>query len=812
MNTLGQDIYYGTRMLFKRPGFTVVALLTLALGIGMNTALFSVVKAVLLRPLPFEDPDRLVLIYGSNLQKALTQSEIAPADFVDYREQNRSFQNVSALRYRDFTLTGVDEPQLIRGAMVSANFFSLLGARPFLGRVFLTDEDQPGKDRVAVISYGLWQRRFGSDPSIIDKPLTLNGESFIVSGILPPEFDFPRASEQVSSPDLWIPLTFTADDLRNRRNHVLLIVARLNPGIILTRAQADLSVIADGLEQQYPQSNSGWNVKAVLLNEQFVVNTRPALLVLLGAVALVLFIACANVANLSLVRAASRQKEIALRIALGASRVRIIRQLLTESVLLATIGGVLGVVLALWAVKVLTNLKPDYIPRMNDVGIDSWVLGFTLAVSLLTGVVFGLAPALQASKPDVNDTLKEGGKSPTSGSGRNRTGLVFVVSEIALALVLLISAGLLIRSFTRLLSVNPGFNGNNLATMEINLPRSKYGKPQQQSAFFEQLIQRVAGLPGIESVGGTNHLPLGGSNSSVSFTVEGRPLPGPGEATPTTNWRAVTPDYFKTMQIPLLDGRSFNEWDKDGAPIVVVISKTMANLYWPDEDPMDQRIRLGGTAEGASIASIVGVVGDVRHWGLDSDIKSQIYLSYLQDPPSRMTIVARGEADPTSLASSMRSQVFALDKDQPVANVNTMEQVLAHSVSRRGFTMTLLTMFAVVALVLAVVGIYGVISYSVSQRRHEIGVRLALGAQKASILKMIIGQGMRIALLGVVIGIGGAIAATRLLSSLLYGTSATDFTTFLSIPLVIILVTFLASYFPAWRATKVDPMIVIRNE
>jgi putative ABC transport system permease protein len=594
MNTFGQDIRYGARTLLRNPSFTVIAVLALALGIGMNTALFSVVKEVLLRPLPFEHPDRLVIIYGSNLQKGLTQSEIVPADFVDYREQNHSFENISALRYRDFTLTNAGEPEIIRGTMVSASFFSLLGVKPLLGRAFLFDEDRPGKDRIAVISHGLWQRLFGSDPSIIERSLTLNGESYSVTGVLPPDFDFPRASEQVSSPDLWVPLALTADDLRNRRNHVLLAVARLNPGSSREQAQAEMTVIARGLEQQYPQSNSGWSVNTVSLNEQIVGNSRPALLVLLGAVVLVLLIACANVANLLLVRGAGRQKEIALRIALGASRSRIIRQLLTESVLLAMTGGIVGVFLALGAVRVLTSLRPDYVPRANQIGIDGWMLAFTIMVSLLTGVLFGLAPALQASKPDLNETLKEGTKGASAGAGRNSARIAFVVSEVALSLMLLIGAGLLIRSFVRLLSVSPGFNGNNLLTMEINLPRAKYGQPHQQAAFFDQLVQRVAAIPGIQSVGGTNHLPLGGSNSSVSFTVKGHPPLGPGESAPTTNWRAVTPDYFRTMQIPLLSGRSFTESDRDGAPVVVVISDTMARRFWPDENAVGQQINLGG--------------------------------------------------------------------------------------------------------------------------------------------------------------------------------------------------------------------------
>lgn len=812
MNTFGQDIRYGARTLLRNPSFTVIAVLALALGIGMNTALFSVVKEVLLRPLPFEHPDRLVIIYGSNLQKGLTQSEIVPADFVDYREQNHSFENISALRYRDFTLTNAGEPEIIRGTMVSASFFSLLGVKPLLGRAFLFDEDRPGKDRIAVISHGLWQRLFGSDPSIIERSLTLNGESYSVTGVLPPDFDFPRASEQVSSPDLWVPLALTADDLRNRRNHVLLAVARLNPGSSREQAQAEMTVIARGLEQQYPQSNSGWSVNTVSLNEQIVGNSRPALLVLLGAVVLVLLIACANVANLLLVRGAGRQKEIALRIALGASRSRIIRQLLTESVLLAMTGGIVGVFLALGAVRVLTSLRPDYVPRANQIGIDGWMLAFTIMVSLLTGVLFGLAPALQASKPDLNETLKEGTKGASAGAGRNSARIAFVVSEVALSLMLLIGAGLLIRSFVRLLSVSPGFNGKNLLTMEINLPRAKYGQPHQQAAFFDQLVQRVAAIPGIQSVGGTNHLPLGGSNSSVSFTVKGHPPLGPGESAPTTNWRAVTPDYFRTMQIPLLSGRSFTESDRDGAPVVVVISDTMARRFWPDENAVGQQINLGGAGDNAPVASIVGIVGDVKHWGLDAEVKSQMYLSYLQDPPSRLTIVARGEADPMSLVSAMRSEVFALDKDQPVANIRTMQNVLASSVSRRGFTMTLLAMFAVVALILAVVGIYGVISYSVTQRRHEIGVRLALGAEKMSILKLIIGQGMKLALVGIGVGLAAAVALTRLLSTLLYGISATDLATFLSTPLILIAVAFLASYIPARRATKLDPMIAIRNE
>ncbi|MFL6257621.1 MAG: ABC transporter permease [Pyrinomonadaceae bacterium] len=808
MTTLWKDIRFGTRSLLKSRAFTFITVLTLALGIGANTAIFSVVNAVLLQPLPFKDPEQLVMVYAVNPRKAITQGEMAPADFAQLREQNTAFEQLSLLRYQEITLTGQGEPDLVDAGLVSSNFFHLLGVEPVLGRNFLPEDEQGSQSRGVILSHGLWERRFGSNRSVIGQPLALDGKMYTVAGVLPADFEFPKANEQSSTPTLWVPTALEADALSDRRNHVLVGVGRLKKELTVGQAQAELKVLAARLEQQSPQSNAGWSMTPVLLREQVVGNTRTSLLVLFGAVGLVLLITCANVANLLLVRASARQKEIALRTALGAPRSRIIRQLLTEATLLALAGGVLGIFFAIWGVNMLVHVSPGYIPRVGEIGIDLWVLGFTILISVLVGLVFGLAPALQASAPDQNQTLKEGaGKGAGGGQGRTRTRAILVVSEVALSLMLLISAGLLIKSFVYLLNVSPGFNPDNLMTMNLSISPQKYSDPQQRANFYTQVIERVSALTGVRSVGATNHLPLGGGNSSISFIVEGRPLPGAGEAPPTTNWRAISPDYLRTMGIPLLRGRAITERDKED---VILISESMARRFWPQEDPLGKRIRLGGAGDGGQDATVVGVVGDVHHWGLEAEPLPQIYLTYLQDPPAHMTFVVRSAGDPRALASSLRATVGALDKDLPVTNLRTMDEILADSVARRRFVMILFGAFAVLALLLAAVGIYGVISYYVAQRTQELGIRIALGARPLDIVKLVVGQSLLPTVAGIVLGLAVAFVVTRVMSSLLYGISATDPLTFIGMPLVLLGVALLATFIPARRATKVDPLVALK--
>jgi putative ABC transport system permease protein len=812
MEQLLRDVRFAFRMLAKNFSITAIMTLALAVSIGMSTSIFSVVNAVLLRQLSFEKPDQLVMLYSSNQLKGVVYGELSPADFIDYKNQNRSLDQVSALRFKEFTLTGLAEPDVIQGASVSANFFSLLGVIPVAGRTFLSDEDLAGKNRVAVISYGLWQRRFGGDPRVIQRAVTLDGESYTIVGVLRPDFEFPKSGEQAPPSELWVPLALTSDDLSNRRNHILIGVGRLKTGVRIEQARQDLVAIAGRLEQDFPQSNLGWSVSPTLLTDRVIGNTKTSLLVLLGAVGLLLIITCANVANLLLAKAATRGKEIAIRSALGATRRVLVRQLLTESAVLALAGGTIGVLLTIAGIHILTRVSAGYIPRVNAVSVDGTVLAFALVISLLTGLICGIAPALKSSKTALAETLKEGGRGDTSGVARSRLRAMLVVSEVALSLVLLISAGLLIKSFVHLLNVKPGFNAENLLTMEISLPVSKYRKPDQRLAFFEQLFRSIPAVPGVRSVSGTNHLPLSGTNSSFSFFIKGRAVSGTGEAQLTTNWRAVTPDYFRTMEIPLLKGRVFSDFDRQETPLYAVISETMAKRYWPNEDPLGKELTIGGAGASDPPVEIIGVVGDVKHWGLDAEERAQLYISHLQEPPLRMTVIVRTTSDPTSLAATMRREVLAIDKNQPVNSVRTMEDVLADSVSRRRFVMLMLSIFASIALILAVVGLYGVVSYIVAQRRHEIGLRIALGAQAKHILKLVVGQGVTLALVGVAIGLAAAFAFTRVLLSLLYGISATDVITFVGGSLLLLLVTLLASYIPAIKAMKVDPMIALRQE
>ena len=810
MGGLFQDFRYAIRMMASNRGFTAVAVLALALGIGANTIIFSVVDSVLLRPLPFKDADRLASLWETNLQQNdrpdMDAQVAGSANFTDWSSQNQVFADMAAYINWTYNLTGVDDPERIESAVVTGSFFDVLGTEPSLGRAIIPDDDQPGKDNVVVLSYGFWQRRFGADPAVIGKTITLNRNSFTVVGVMPGNFKFPGPTVE-----LWVPFGFSPAQKQDRTGKFLKVIARLKPNVKIEQARAAMSAIAGQLEQQYPATNTGWGVELAPLQENEVSQIRPALLLLLGAVGFVLLIACANVSNLLLARASARRKEMAIRGALGASRRRLVNQMLTESALLAMLGGGAGALLAVWGMDILVSLNPGNIPRLSDARIDGRGLGFTLALSVLTALIFGLVPALVASKPDLIEAVKETGQASSSRSGLKLHGLL-VVSEVAVALVLLVGAGLMIRSFLRLHQVNPGFNTENALTMRIWLPASKYGSNEQQTAFFQQVIAELEDLPGVRSVGAIQDLPLKANRMVFKLDIEGRAMPQPGKEREAA-YRAITPEYLRTMSIPLLGGREFTRQDDRNAPPVVIINQSMARQFWPDEDPIGKRIRFG--EPDAPWYSIVGIVGDIKHMGLEAQEGAAFYQPYAQKQFNFLrwlTLVMRTDAEPTSMIAAARSQVQAVDKDQPVYEIATLEQLLSKSIAKPRFYTTLLGSFALLALILGAVGTYGVMSFSVNQRQHEIGIRLALGAGRGDIFKLVVARGLRLALAGVAIGLGGALALTRLMSSLLFGISPTDPVTFVVISLVLIGVALGACFVPARRATKVDPIVALRYE
>ncbi len=797
MNSLWQDLRYSLRTLWKRPGFALIAVAVLALGIGANTAIFSVVNAVLLRPLPYTDPARLVMLWENDTQEGNDRNPVAPANFADWQKQNGVCAELAYYAQpAGVNVTSGGEPERLIGAGVAPNIFTLLGAQPLRGRTFSASE---AAGTEVVISYGLWQRRFGGAPNVIGQHLTLDGDSFDVVGVMPPQFQLPEESEL-----WWANLNGSLTTMRAR--HFLRVLGRLKSGVTLAQARADFATIARQLEQQYPDTNAGYGVNVITLQDQFVGSVRPALLVLLGAVAFVLLIACANVANLLLVRAAARQREMAIRAALGAGRLRLVRQLLTESMLLALTGGAAGLLLALWGVDLLAGLGAASIPRAEHIGVDGRVLGFTFLMTLLTGLIFGLVPAWAASKTDVQEALKEGGRGAT---GRRGLRGLLVVSELACALVLLTGAGLMIKSFLRLQAVAPGFDPGHVLTMQLSLPESKYAAAPQVAAFYGQLVERVAALPGVRAAGAISRLPLAGDRSTSGLLVEGRPSAAGQQE--EVHFRVVTSDYFRALNIPLRAGRELGERDKPDAPQVVLINETMAHKYWPGADPIGKRVKLGPNAQGDWIA-IAGVVGDVRNFGLDIDAKPEVYAPYQQSPQGRMRLVLRVNGDPLSLVPAVRAAVRSLDPELPFSQVATMEQLLARSVAQRRLSVVLLGVFAGTALLLAALGLYGVMAYTVTQRTHEIGLRMALGAQAADVLRLILKQGLALAVIGVGVGLVAALALTRVLASLLYGVSTTDPLTFVGVPLLLIMVALIACYIPARRATKVDPMVALRYE
>ena len=808
MQTLLQDLRYAIRMMMNNRAFSVVAVLVLALGIGANSVIFSVVNAVLLRSSPYPDSGRIMMVFESNIQRR-TREAVAAGNFLDWRDQNHVFENLATYREETFNLTGADRPERAWGVITTSGLFPVLGVKPILGRVFAPDEESLGSSRVAVISQSLWERRFASDPNVPGQKLTANSEPLTIVGVMPRGFDFPGQS------DLWIPprqvvpetvLKPTVNMSANRDSHYLSAIGRLKPGVTLQQARTDMDAVALRMEEQNPNQNMGRGVNLITLRENEVGDVQSALLVLFGAVGFVLLIACANVANLLLARAATRQKEIAIRTALGANRFRLVRQLLTESVLLSLMGGGLGLLLALWGIGPLVSLSPG--AGANAIRIDGLVLGFTLAVSLVTGVAFGLFPALQSSKSDLNESLKEGGRGGSSGARRNRVRGLLVVTEIALSLVLLIGAGLMIKSFIRLEQVNPGFDTRDVLTMRLSLPSAQYPDGRRRAAFYQQVIQRVQAIPGAQSAGAISRLPLTPGNSSRGLTIEGRQNDGSGNG-PGADYRVISPDYFRVMGTPLSKGREFSESDNAEAPPVGIINEEMARRYWPDEDPIGKRLKID---QGDPWMEIVGVVADVKHLGLDSQSRTELYVPYFKDPWPFMTIVVRRGPGSAGLANAMRSEVWTVDKDLPVPDIKPMEQLLADSVARRRFNMLLLGLFGAVALVLAAVGIYGVMSYSVTQRTREIGIRMALGAKRSDVLKLVVGQGMTLALIGVGIGLAAAFALTRVLTSLLFAVGATDPATFVIISVLLAGVALAACLVPARRATKVDPMTALRYE
>ncbi|CAN5880254.1 ABC transporter permease [soil metagenome] len=811
MDTLLQDIRYAARRLLKSPGFTLVAVLTLALGIGANSAIFSVVNAVLLRSLPFAEPEQLVVFGTTKRGEEPRAGSMSPPDYMSLREHNRSFSDVSAFSYGGATLTGMDEPERIEAAWVSAGFFELFGAAPVLGRTIAPEEVQPGNTTVAVLSYAMWQQPFGGDPDVIGRTITLNGVTRTIIGVAPRGFDFPQKRA------LWVPLThnefFSSETAVNRRAQYLNVAGRLRPGVSVEQAAAEVRSLAAQLEQQFPETNTNVTLATLPLHEVMVGEVRTPLLVLLGAVGLVLLIACANVANLLLARAAAREGEIAVRAALGAGRGRLVRQLLTESVLLGLIGGALGLLLAYWGTTLLSALRLEGIPRLDEIGLDGAVVGFTLVVALLTGAIFGLIPALQATRTDLTSTLREGGRGALGGVRGSHARSMLVVSEMALAVMLLIGAGLLIRSFLQLQQVDPGFRTEQALAFDLELPSQSYSEGPQQAEFFRALIERLQPLPGVQAVSAVNILPMANDRFIINFDVEGRDEAPPGER-PVLEVRVATPDYFRTMGIPLRRGRAFGDADRADAPPVVVINEMAARRYFPDEDAIGQRIRLGWGPGDDRFAGgeVVGVVADVRQVGPSEDYVPEIYLPYTQVPVSDMSVIVRTAGDPLALAGVLRSQVRELDPNLPLSNLRTLDQLVAQSVAQPRFYMLLLTVFAAVALALAAIGIFGVMSYSVAQRTREIGIRVALGAEPQRVLQLVVGRALRLALLGVAVGLLGALALTRLLESLLFGVSTTDPLTFVAVAVLLAAVALLASYLPARRASGVDPIVALRAE
>jgi putative ABC transport system permease protein len=798
MDTLIKDIRYGLRSLFKRPAFTLVAILTLSLGIGVNSAIFSVVNAVLLRPLPYEDPDRLV---------SIRSNQSAP-DLTDVIAQTKTFSKLGGQVVQPLDYTAGREPVQVQVGLVTGGFFDTLGVQAARGRTITYDDDKLGGPYVAVLSHELWMTQFGGDEEILGKTIPLSGNVYTVIGVMPASFSSPMVNAEA-----WAPVHVTsAVAAKFRSVHFLRTYGRLAPGVDLQQAAAEMQLIDKNLAQQYPADNKNRNTVLIPLHERVVGQSRRALFVLFAAVSLVLLIACANFANLLLARAAEREREFVIKAALGAGRWRLVRQLLTESLLVSLAGGVIAVLLAFWGTTLLVALKPDNLPRLGEIGVDARVLVFTLALSLVTGVLFGLLPAWTASRSGVNEALKEGGRGATAGLARQRLRNTFVVVELAIALILLVGAGLLIKTFWKLRSVEPGFKTDHLLTMRVELPEARYKEVDSQTRFRSQALAGINSLPGVQAAM-VSELPLSGDSLDHDFVIEGRPEIPVGDE-PSLETRSVMGDYFRAMGIPLRSGRDFGPQDfAEKAPLVGIANEAMVRQYFPNEDPLNKRIRWARNPEVQWI-TIVGVVGDVKHFGLDLPDLPALYSPYSQAPPWKrwMAIAARTQGDPTFMARAVKQQIWKVDSQLPITKVQTMSEVTAGSFAARSFNMFLLALFAGLALVLAAVGIYGVMSYAVTQRTQEIGIRMALGARATDVLGLIIKNGLTLTLIGLVIGIGGAIALTRLLATLLFGVTPTDTLTFVTVSLVLVIVALAACYLPARRATKVDPLVALRYE
>jgi putative ABC transport system permease protein len=801
MDSLIKDIRYGLRSLLKRPAFTAIALVALALGIGANTAIFSLVNAVVLRPLPFPESDRLVWMWG-NIRNGGNRASVSPLDFLDYRSQNKTFAHFAASGSLPaaVNITGNGDPERLPASLVTGNFFDAFGIAPALGRGFTLDNEKTGQDGVVVLSYALWQRRFAGDPGIIDKKIVLDGKPVQVIGVMGRDVTLPQAA------DLWVPMTFDSPDMLQRKAHFLRPIGRLKRGVSMAQAQADLDVIAAQLEQQFPDTNTGWNLRLVSLREQLVGSSRTYVFILFGAVGLVLLIACANVANLLLVRAAARQKEIALRTALGASRPRIMRQMITESVLLAIMGGALGVLLAKWGVDLLVSFSQDTLPRSVPVRVDATVLLFTFLISLVTGLLFGLAPAFRTLQVNLIDSLKEGVRGAGENALRNRTRSLLVVFESAIAVMLLIGAGLLVRSLIALQNVNPGFDSNNVLTFRLDLQRNKYDTPEKVANFLTEFQTRAGNLPGVQTVGFITELPMSGQLNDLPFTVEGRPAV-PANQGFGADFRRINQNYFSALRIPLLRGRNFTEQEVRQGDNVVIVSQQLVDTVFPNEEPLGKRL-ISGMSDVRF--EIIGVVGDIRHYTLGGTPVATMYFPTLQ--PRSTNVVIRTTTDPMSIAGGVRGVVHEMDPDQPIARVQPMTAWVDASVSTQRYRTTLLALFAALAMVLAATGIYGVMSYTVAQRTHEIGVRMALGARQRDVLKLVVRQGMLLALVGVGLGLIGAFALTRVMATLLFQVTAKDPITFAVVAVLLIAVAFVACFVPALRATKVDPLVALRYE
>jgi putative ABC transport system permease protein len=811
IETMIQDLRYGMRTLMKSPGFAVVAAMTLALGIGANSAIFSVVNAVLIKPLPYREPDRVVQFWETNPLKNWTDEKgapVAPANLFDWQKQNQVFEEIAAvIGFRGLPglqMESGGEPERIKGAYVTGNIFSVLGANAMIGRTLREEETWEGKHTVAVLSYGLWRRRFGADPKIVGRKITLNGREREVVGVMPPDFYFPSKEAEV-----WIPMGWKyAEMARVRRPHFLGAIGRLKPGVTLDQARAEMKAVASRLEQQYPETNTQMGVGLGPLKDQIVSGVELPLIVFLVAVAFVLLIACANVVNLLLSRSAARSKEIAIRSALGAGRGRIIRQLLTESLLLALTGGAIGLLLATWLKDLLVAFSPGDIPRLDEVGLDWRVIGFAVGITMLTTLLTGLAPALQSSKPNLTSSLKEGGQKGYAGQGGRMRGAL-VIAEIALALVLVAGAGLMIRSLDQLRRVNPGFDPNNILSLSVSLPESKYPEGAQANAFFEQAEQRIRRLPGVIAVGSTIVPALKGTGWTSDATIEGRP---PENYVTEVRHKAITPDYFRAMGITLLRGRFFNESDTDKSQPVIIVNAALARRHFPGEDPIGKRIKFSKPQVQDEWQTIIGVVNDEKQDGLGAKVDHETYQPLMQASQSDMTLMVRAVTDPQSLVGAIREEIRALDRSLPLYDIKTMRAAIYESMARERFITLLLIVFAALALTLASIGVYGVMSYSATRRTREIGVRIALGAQPRDVLKLVVAQGGKLAAAGVAIGLVSAFAMTRLMKTLLFGVSATDPLTFVAVSLLLSIMALLACYIPARRATKVDPLVSLRVE